>query len=145
MILKLIVESAFQNLQRQQYLSQTTGRQHRKFKAPMITAVRKVGEYLGGVALIHAALHNTVTLVPCTTYRLASTHVVLNTQLHSLIECTLHNVGLRLSMLRFTTHADEPTPSKPMPCYGCSCVMLYLLVSMLQYSINAVMFLEVGE
>ena len=72
----------------------------------MITAVRKVGEYLGGVALIHAALHNTVTLVPCTTHRVASTHVVLNTQLHSPIPCTLHNVGLWLSMLPFTTHAD---------------------------------------
>ena len=43
----------------------------------MITAVRKVGEYLGGVALIHAALHNTVTLVPCTTHRLASTHTCI--------------------------------------------------------------------
>ena len=72
----------------------------------MITAVRKVGEYLGGVALIHAALHNTVTLVPCTTHRLAGTHVVLNTQLHSLIPCTLHNAGLWLSMLPFTTHAN---------------------------------------
>ena len=72
----------------------------------MITAVRKVGEYLGGVALIHAALHNTVTLVPCTTHRLARTHVVHNTQLHSPIECTLHNAGLWLSMLPFTTYAD---------------------------------------
>ena len=80
----------------------------------MITAVRKVGEYVGGVALIHAALHNTVTLVPSTTHRVAQhtthrvarTHVVLNTQLHSPILCTLHNAGLRLSMLPFTTHAD---------------------------------------
>ena len=65
----------------------------------MITAVRKVGEYLGGVALIHAALHNTVTLVPSTTHRLARLK-------YSLIPCTLHNAGLRLSMLPFTTHAD---------------------------------------
>ena len=71
--LKVEVTSVFQTYTRQQYLSQTTGRQHRKFKAPMITAVRKVGEYLGGVALIHAALHNTVTLVPCTTHRAAQT------------------------------------------------------------------------
>ena len=72
----------------------------------MITAVRKVGEYLGGVALIHAALHNTVTLVPSTTHRVASTHVVLNTQFHSPILCMLHNAGLWLSMPPFTTHAD---------------------------------------
>ena len=104
----------------------------------MITAVRKVGEYLGGVALIHAGLHNTVTLVPNTTHRAASTHVLLNTQLHSPIPCTLHNVGLWLSMPPFTTHADWPYSIEPMPCYGCSCVMLYLLVSMLKYSINAV-------